>query len=341
MSETVRADVVVDLQYGDCGKGKVVHHLAKTGNYTHVMRYNGGSNAGHTIYHNGDKYITHLVPAGVFHGICSVIGGGCVVDVDKLLAEIKSLDNAGFNASALVRVSQNAHVTTKKHVDEECGETKIGTTRTGNGPAYRDKHARVGLRAEDVPKLSQFLVDPYDVLWRNKHKQGSKILMEGAQGFGLDVDWGDYPYVSSSNCTVAAAINAGVPPQNVEEVIGVAKPYVTYVGAKSFSGEHPDLDRIQQVGLEYGATTGRPRQVNWLNLLDLAKAANVNGVTKLIINKFDILQQVNAFRLYVEDDSKLYDLFDAINFASFVEKYLRKNCEKLNEIIWSSSPQHI
>lgn len=339
--KTVTADVVVDLQFGDCGKGKVVHHLAKNGNYTHVVRYNGGSNAGHTIYHEGKKYVTHLVPAGVFHGIMSVIGGGCVVDADKLLHEIELLDEAGFRASDLVRVSKNAHVTTKEHVAEETGETKIGTTRTGNGPAYRDKHARVGIRAEDVSSLSKFLIDPYECFWDNRHELGSHVLMEGAQGFGLDVDWGDYPFVSSSNCTVAAAVNAGVPPQNIAEVIGVAKPYVTYVGSKAFAGDHPDLTEIQRVGQEFGATTGRPRQCNWLHLPELVKAANINGVTKLVMNKLDVLEDVGAYRAFIKDGGEVQEFVDLPSFTKFVENHLYESCEQLEEVVWSSSPEKI
>jgi adenylosuccinate synthase len=258
--KSVCADVVIDLQFGDCGKGKVVHCLAAERAYTHVMRFNGGSNAGHTIYHKGKKFVTHLVPAGVFHGVRSVVAGGCVVDVDKLLQEIRGLEKLGIPASELVRVAANAHIATRKHVAEEENEQKIGTTRTGNGPAYRDKHARTGRRAHDDSRLSHLLTDPYLELWGSD--EGSYVLMEGAQGFGLDVDWGDYPYVSSSNCTVAGAVNAGIPPQNVMEIVGVAKPYVTYVGTKKFSGDHPGLTEIQRVGQEFGATTGRPRQCN-------------------------------------------------------------------------------
>ncbi len=334
--KSVTADVVVDLQFGDCGKGKVVHHLASSGEYTHVMRYNGGSNAGHTIYHNGEKFVTHLVPAGVFHGLRSIIGGGCVVDSGKLKSEIEQLERAGLSARNLVRVAKNAHVVSSSHVAEEVNEKKIGTTRTGNGPAYRDKHARIGIRAADCLE-PDLLIDPYTALWGGS--KDTHVLMEGAQGFGLDVDWGDYPYVSSSTCTVSAAVNAGVPPQNVLEVIGVAKPYVTYVGSKKFAGDHPDLSEIQRIGQEFGATTGRPRQCNWLDLTMLVRAANVNGVTKLIFNKVDVLCEVGTFRLYA--DSKLHDFESPETFINFVEDYLYSRCGLLQEIIWSSSPERI
>jgi adenylosuccinate synthase len=340
--ETVKrviADVVLGLQFGDEGKGKVVHSLASSGDYTHVMRFNGGSNAGHTIYHNGEKFVTHLVPAGVFYGIKSIVGGGCVVDIMKLVKEIRVLEKAGIDASSLVRVASNAHAVQTSHVNEEAGESAIGTTRTGNGPAYRDKHARSGMRVEDSRTLESLLVDPYDELW--KTESDSVVLMEGAQGFGLDIDWGDYPYVSSSNCTVAAAVGAGVPPQNVRRVIGVAKPYVTYVGAKEFAGDHPALSEIQRVGAEFGATTGRPRQCNWLNLPELVKAANVNGVHELIFNKTDVFEEVGVFQVIVNDQGGNAEFESIDDFKAFVKNYLMLSCPALEKIVWSSSPDEI
>lgn len=338
--KNVFADVVVDLQYGDCGKGKVVHHLASSGDYSLVMRFNGGSNAGHTIYHRGKKFVTHLVPAGVFHGIKSVVGGGCVINAEKFLREIDQLEEAGIEASKLVKVCYNAHVTTDRHMEEESSELKIGTTRTGNGPTYRDKHARSGVRAEEIASLNRFLIDPYLAL---KYEGGTGVaLMEGAQGFGLDIDWGDYPYVSSSNCTVAAAVNAGVPPQNIRRVIGVAKPYVTYVGARDFAGNHPALQQLQLVGEEYGATTGRPRQCNWLSVPQLIKAANINGVNTLIFNKTDVMQNVGAYMLFPDWKTENVKEFDNMSdFQEYVEFYLRNACPLLEEIIWSSSPHEI
>jgi adenylosuccinate synthase len=337
----VCADVVVDLQFGDCGKGKVVHCLASEREYTHVMRFNGGFNAGHTIYHEGKKFVTHLTPAGVFHGIRSVVAGACVVDVDKLLQEIKDLEKLGIPASDLLRVASNAHITTRKHVAEEENEQKIGTTRTGNGPAYRDKHARIGRRAIDDPRLSHLLTDPYLELWGSD--ADVYVLMEGAQGFGLDVDWGDYPYVSSSSCTVAGAVNAGIPPQSVMEIVGVAKPYVTYVGTKKFSGDHPGLAEIQRVGQEFGATTGRLRQCNWLHLPLLSMAANVNGVNKLIMNKIDVLEAVGEFRAFVDDSRDSIKFSSVEKFKTFVEDYMFSKCPNIldGEIIWSSSPEKI
>ena len=337
--KTVSADVVVDLQFGDCGKGKVVHHLAANGDYTHVMRFNGGSNAGHTIYHEGKKFITHLVPAGVFHGIKSIVGGACVVNINKLTREIEELEAAGIPAIDLIRIARSAHIATNDHIEEEAGELKIGTTRTGNGPAYRDKHARTGKRAEAEDLLKHLTVDPYLALWGGEGR--SHVLMEGAQGFGLDVDWGDYPYVSSSSCTVAAAVNAGVPPRNIKRVIGVAKPYVTYVGSKKFAGDHPDLSQIQKVGQEFGATTGRPRQCNWLNLPELSKATNINGVSWLIFNKTDVFEKVGNFRAVISQDGAIRSYESIESFKEGVEGLMFKSCPSLEKVTWSTSPHKI
>ena len=140
------ADVIVDLQAGDTGKGKVAHALCKSGNFTHVVRYNGGGNAGHTVYHNGQKIVTHLVPVGVFYGIKSIIGLGCVINIDKLVKEINELQEYGINVNEYLFIDKRAHVITDAHLEEDSKDTQIGTTKTGNGPCYRDKYYRKGLR---------------------------------------------------------------------------------------------------------------------------------------------------------------------------------------------------
>ena len=205
------ADVVVDVQHGDCGKGKITHHLARTGDYTHVVRYNGGHNAGHTIYHEGKKFVTHVIPCGVFFGIESIIGPGCVVNPERLLSEMKELRDAGIDIDNLLSIAKNAHVITDWHLAEDNKDKAIGTTKRGNGPAYRDKYGRKGVRAEQVPELQEYLIDIYQEFHHN-NESTVKILFEGAQGFGLDIDWGDYPFVTSSHCTVGSAILNGVPP---------------------------------------------------------------------------------------------------------------------------------
>ena len=156
------ADIIVDLQYGDCGKGKITHHLCKTGEYTHVIRYNGGCNAGHTIYHEGEKFITHHIPAGVFFGIKSIIGSGCVLNIEQFFTELEELRSAGIDVDNLVYVAKNTHVITPEHLEEDGEDKKIGTTKRGNGPAYRDKYSRTGRRAEEFEELKPYMIDLYD-----------------------------------------------------------------------------------------------------------------------------------------------------------------------------------
>ena len=292
------ADIVVDLQYGDCGKGKVTHALCRQNDYTHVIRYNGGCNAGHTIYHEGKKFVTHHIPCGVFFGVRSVIGPGCVISLKQLFKEIKELEENGVEVSEYLKIASNAHIITDFHLMEDRKDSDIGTTKRGNGPAYRDKYARKGVRAIECPELAPYVIDMYSELHNNKEFENVEALFEGAQGFGLDVDWGDYPYVTSSHCTAAGALLNGVPPQAVRDVWGVAKIYETYVGAKKFHGGDDVFELIREVGEEYGATTGRPRQINWMDFDLMKMAIDINGVNKLVINKMDVLDEVQKWCLY-------------------------------------------
>lgn len=286
-------DVIVDLQYGDCGKGKVAHYLSHKNSYTHVLRYNGGCNAGHTIFHRGKKFITHHIPAGVFFGIKSVIGSGCVLDPEQFFSEIKMLEKGGVRTKGKIFVAQNTHVITGAHKSEDRAKGgKIGTTGRGNGPAYRDKYGRTGVRALGVRKLKPYLIDLYEEWYSGKPV---RILAEGAQGFGLDIDWGDYPFVTSSHCTTAGALLNGLPPGSVKAVWGVAKIYETYVGSKKFQPAGEVFNTIADVGEEYGATTGRRRQTNWMNMQTLEKAVHMNGVTHLVFNKVDVLREVGKW----------------------------------------------
>jgi len=298
------ADVVLGLQHGDEAKGKITHHLCSKGNYTHVIRFNGGCNAGHTIYHEGKKFVTHHIPAGVFYGIPSIIGPGCVVDPDQFFKEIAELEAAGIEAEFLVSIAKNAHVITDLHKEEDGEDSKIGTTKRGNGPAYRDKYDRKGLRAEDMPCFEDYLVDIYEELYAEPNVE---VLFEGAQGFGLDIDHGDYPFVTSSHCTTASALLNGVPPQAIRNVWGVAKIYETYVGAKSFQPEGEVFNALQMVGEEFGATTGRKRQCNWMNLNSLMKAVRINGVTDLVFNKMDVLEEIGEWKFYNNNNLVHFD----------------------------------
>ncbi len=290
----ITTDIIVDLQYGDCAKGKVAHYLCKERQYSHILRYNGGCNAGHTIYHNGVKFVTHHIPAGVFYGIRSIIGPGCVLDPEQFFRELKELKEGGLDVENKVFIARNTHVITAAHKAEDAKDTSIGTTKRGNGQAYRDKYARSGVRAESVPELQPYLIDLYEEF----HQNGDvKVLCEGAQGFGLDIDWGDYPYVTSSSCIVPSALANGLPYNSVREVWGVAKVYETYVGLKKFEPQNEIFERIREVGEEYGATTKRPRQCNWLNLNLLEKAVKINGLTHVVFSKVDVLRQVGQWKV--------------------------------------------
>ncbi len=199
----------------------------------------------------------------------------------------------------------------------------IGTTKRGNGPAYRDKYARKGMRAIDMPELSDYIIDLYSELHHNLEFEEVEILFEGAQGFGLDIDWGDYPYVTSSHCTVAGALLNGVPHTAIRDVWGVAKVYETYVGSKLFEGSDPIFAKIREAGEEYGATTGRPRQVNWLDFDSLKMALNINGVNRLVFNKVDILEEVKAWRLY--DGLNVFEFISGEDMQYWICEQLKDN----------------
>lgn len=333
------ADVVVDLQYGDCGKGKIAHALCRENKYTHVIRYNGGCNAGHTIYHNGKKFVTHHIPCGVFFGVKSIIGPGCVVHVETFLKEIEELEAEGIPARKLVGVASNAHLITDFHRIEDKKDEEIGTTKRGNGPAYRDKYSRKGIRAVDDGRLLPFIVDMYRELHENEEFNDIRVLFEGAQGFGLDIDWGDYPYVTSSHCTVGSAVLNGVPPRSIREVWGVAKIYETYVGAKVFEGPDEIFEEIRELGQEFGATTGRPRQINWLDFDMLKMASRINGVSKIVFNKMDILEKVDSWCLY--DGPNLYQFKTREDMEMWLTGKLHLEVDEDIEIMFSGDKEYI
>ena len=328
------ADIIVDLQYGDSGKGKVAHHLCKKGEYTHVIRYNGGPNAGHTIFHKNKKFITHHIPCGIFFGIKSIIGPGCVVHPQTFLNEIQQLKESGFDTS-LVKIASNAHVITDFHLSQDKKDKEIGTTKKGCGPAYRDKYYRKGVLAHEIKDLEEYMIDIYQEL--HISEKNPVVLFEGAQGFGLDVMWGDYPFVTSSHCTSGSAILNGVPPKSIRDVWGVAKVYETYVGKKDFHGKEDIFDKIREIGKEFGATTGRPRQVNWLDMDILEMAARINGVNKMVFNKADILEKVKTWKLY--DGLKVYEFENSDDMEFWIEDRLEDL--GLDKILFSRSPKVI
>ncbi len=329
-------DVIVDLQYGDCGKGKVAHYLSHKNSYTHVLRYNGGCNAGHTIFHKGKKFITHHIPVGVFFGVKSIIGSGCVLDPDQFFREIKMLEKGGVRTKGKIFVAKNTHIITKEHITEDRKEKKIGTTGRGNGPAYRDKYGRVGLRAEHVARLKPYLVDLHEEWYGGKNV---KILAEGAQGFGIDIDWGDYPYVTSSHCTTAGALLNGLPASAVRNVWGVAKIYETYVGKKKFQPAGNVFNEIADVGEEYGSTTGRRRQTNWMNMQTLERAIHINGLTHVVFSKVDVLRKIGEWAII--DKGRVHRFNNEKAMTDFVTKRLKILGISKSHVFFSESKETI
>jgi adenylosuccinate synthase len=282
------------------------------------------------------------VPVGVLHGIKSIIGPGCVVNISKLLEEISELNSVGIDVKNLLFIDKRAHVITDTHLADDAKDNRIGTTKQGIGPAYRDKYDRVGTRIGTIETLDQVLfsiIDIYDLFFSDKEYY--KILCEGAQGFNLDIDWGDYPYVTSSHCTVGSVCLNGIPPHKIRKVFGVIKAYETYVGNKTtFTDENdPTFKRIQTVGNEFGATTGRPRKVNWLNLDSVIPAMQINGVTDLIINKMDVLDEVESFGVIHDNFVRRFTASDKL--IQFVDGVLHEQSYRHLRIIWSKTPHGI
>ena len=284
-----RVDIVYGLAWGDEGKGKISSALAKQ--YDYVCRWNGGPNAGHTVYLKGKKYKTHLIPSGIFSGKPSIIGPGCVINIEKFFEEIRGLRAAGFDTS-LVKISPNAHIITEEHIEYDKRHlAHLGTTSQGIAPCYSDKMLRRGRRAVEMME-SQWIWDG---------KLNGNVLCEGAQSVWLDIDHGDYPYVTSSTTMPYAACSLGFSPRKIGTLYGVAKIYDTKSGVDPLFPEtlwdDPVLDRIIQEGGEFGTTTGRKRLVNWLNLDKLIQSIRISGCGVLVINKCDVLETVGVFKL--------------------------------------------
>jgi adenylosuccinate synthase len=350
--------VLVGAQWGDEGKGKVIDVLTEQADV--VVRYQGGSNAGHTVEVGDQKYVLHLIPSGILHaGKISVIGNGVVVDPAALLEEIEHLRSRGVTIDGNLYVSETAHLVFPYHKlldeirEEQKGKRKIGTTKRGIGPAYADKVARTGLRVVDLlaperfseklrrkirenneifkvfgvkplsfgkindeylecgRKLRPFITDTVTLLNRAV-RDGRNILFEGAQGTLLDIDFGTYPFVTSSNATSGGAcIGTGVPPHRVDRVVGVMKAYTTRVGEGPFPTELLDDQGLllRETGREFGATTGRPRRCGWFDAVATRYSVMVNGIDELAVTKLDVLDAVPQIKVCVayKVDSRIYD----------------------------------
>lgn len=314
-------NIVVGLQYGDEGKGKVVKHLLKDHLYTFSVKTNGGPNAGHTIYKNNKKIVLHQLPIGAIDSkMKCLIGPNCVIDMTKLEEEIEMVESIiYFDENDRIKnrlyLSYNAHIIKQEHIDEDIETDTIGSTKCGIRPAYRDKYDRKGTRVEDLDLKGWNVVDSYKILNPQQYYPYNKresILFEVSQGFNLDIDFGNYPYVTSSQCHVGTIVSCGVPITKINKVYGVAKIYTTYVGNMKFQPSDAQLIQLQELGNEYGATTSRKRQCDWLNLDELNKAIYVNGVTDLIINKCDIMINLNYYKLYHRGNDMIFETWNSM-----------------------------
>lgn len=327
-------DICVGLSWGDEGKGKIVSQLSNQ--YDFVCRWAGGNNAGHTIYVNGNKYATHLIPSGVFHGIPSIIGPGCVIHKESFFDEINYLQKNGFDTK-LVKISPKAHIITQEHIEEDKQKYNkvLGTTAKGIGTCYSDKYARKGIRIQD--RKEEFK----EYIW--DEKLFGKVLCEGAQGFWLDIDYGNYPYVTSSSCLPHSACTLGFAPQKIRNIFGAVKMYDTRVGKDpDFPDDllcNQELMTLAQEGNEYGTTTNRARLVNYLNLDKLISAIEVSGTTELIISKVDIVEKTNIFRYYYQDILHTVDTLQQMKTK--IQDILYSNTSLLKNIIFSSNPEKI
>lgn len=341
-----KVDVLLGLQWGDEGKGKVVDVL--TPRYDLVTRFQGGPNAGHTLEFNGQKYVLRSIPSGIFHGDkINIIGNGVVLDPALFKAEVEALEKSGHPLTKRLKISKKAHLILPTHrlldqaYESAKGEGKIGTTGKGIGPAYSDKISRNGLRVGDIlhnfdEKYAQAISRHKEILaqynftydlsaleteWMegietirkfelidSEHvinhalKDGKKVLAEGAQGTMLDIDFGSYPFVTSSNTICAGACTGlGVAPRVIGDVYGIFKAYCTRVGSGPFPTELFDAtgDEMRDKGHEYGSVTGRPRRCGWIDLVALKYAVMINGVTRLIMMKSDVMDQFETIKACV------------------------------------------
>lgn len=328
-------DICCGLTWGDEGKGKVISHLSKNSNYEFVCRWAGGDNAGHTIYINGNKYETHIVPSGIFYNVKSIIGPDCVVNIDGFFKEIEYLKGHGFDTT-LIKISPLAHVVQEKHLEEDNLKyfNKLGTTKRGIAPCYRDKCGRTGKQVKDFDIFNDYIWD--GILYGN-------ILCEGAQGFWLDINYGNYPYNTSSVTLPYGACSLGFSPKKIRYIYGAAKIYDTRSGFDpDFPKElldDPDLAKIGELGKEYGVTTGRRRIVNWLNLDKLVSAINISGTTNIIISKIDILEMTNVYKLYYNNE--LVTFANINNMRDYINNVLKQKCKMLDDIRYSNNPESI
>ena len=380
--------IIMGGQWGDEGKGKIVDLISKNVNV--VARYQGGANAGHTVYSNGKKLVLHQVPSGILQDNCiCVLGNGMVIDPVELCLEIKELEELNFS-TANIYISPNAHIVTPLHKaidvkNEDSAKNKIGTTGKGIGPTYVDKYNRKGIRAIDLldgdklknqlekrlgvaleknevsknlnhddeaftvfynscEYISKFIKNIFPIM----HDQNSKILVEGAQGALLDIDHGTYPYVTSSNPTIGGISSGlGIPTTKFSEIIGIFKAYVTRVGNGPFPTELFDNigETIQDIGKEFGATTGRPRRCGWFDSVAANYSIKLNGINQIVMTKLDILSEFDSIKVctaYKNDKNESNDYSEFMNSLDDVNPIYKEfkgwNCDISNVKSYNELP---
>ena len=343
----MKVDVLLGLQWGDEGKGKVVDVL--TPNYDVITRFQGGPNAGHTLEFNNIKHVLHTIPSGIFRDDkINIIGNGVVIDPSIFKKEIDSILKLGFDLKKTLFISKKAHLILPTHrlldaaSEAAKGDARIGSTLKGIGPAYRDKIGREGLRVGDIVNnfeekyitrikqhtdlltnyyhydyemaltdyekewfegiemIRQFQLVDSETLINKLIEAGKSVIAEGAQGTMLDIDFGSYPYVTSSNTiTAGACTGLGIAPNKIGKVLGIFKAYCTRVGSGPFPTELNDStgQKLRDIGKEYGSTTGRPRRCGWLDLVALKYAIMIDGVTELIMMKSDVLDNFDSIKV--------------------------------------------
>lgn len=368
----MKVDVLLGLQWGDEGKGKIVDVLAP--HYHVVARFQGGPNAGHTIEFNQKKFVLHTIPSGIFNPeTANLIGNGVIIDPLILKKEIDKLKSSGIDCIGNLFVSRKAHLILPTHrvldaaSEASKGAAKIGSTLKGIGPTYTDKMSRCGLRIGDLVQpdfkqryeslkskhliqinqlsfeIDKHLIDgadfvTYEQKWfeaaelirnlnlvdseyfiNDRLQSGQKVLAEGAQGTLLDIDFGSYPFVTSSNTTIAGVCSGlGIPAQAIGKVFGVFKAYCTRVGSGPFPTELFDEtgEKMRVIGHEFGSTTGRPRRCGWLDLPALHYAIMLNGVTELVMMKADVLDTFETIKIATAYSDELQNTFSRIPFEA-------------------------
>ncbi len=372
-------DLLLGLQWGDEGKGKIVDVLTK--NYDIIARFQGGPNAGHTLKFDGIKHVLHTIPSGIFHpNALNLVGNGVVIDPVIFRKELENLDEFQIHYSQSLLISRKAHLILPTHrlldaaSEKSKGSKKIGSTLKGIGPTYMDKTGRNGIRIGDLELpnwkekyrelvnkheelIAFYKVDlTYDLqklesdffaaidfvrnklsfvdsefVLANAQADNKKILAEGAQGSLLDIDFGSYPFVTSSNTTAAGACTGlGVAPNKIEDVFGIFKAYTTRVGSGPFPTEIFDEtgEQIAKIGNEFGATTGRPRRCGWLDLVALKYTIQINGVTQLMMMKGDVLSGIDKLKIctsYDYNGETIHHLPFSLNEENLKPKYIEMN----------------